>query len=91
VTTIGMLLTVGGALTALLALRRLRVGCCPGCGAAGSLRLEGMVREEFPWGHPTLVRTQCCDECGATVHDRRSAARPARIRHVTALSHHLAR
>lgn len=80
--TIGMVLTLGGASAAALALRLLRGDSCPGCGTVGSLAILWLVPDAPVGFAPSIIRFRQCRDCGTAVQDRLPADRvsaPARL------------
>ena len=89
--TIGIVLSVGGAAAAFVALRLMRAESCPTCGAVGSLVVLRLVTEDAAALGLNVVRYRRCAECGAVLKDRRPAERTTDRPRLSALAQHSAR
>ena len=76
---VGLILTLGGASMACLALTLLRAECCPRCGTAGTLTTVEELTEEIPGCDTTVRRRRHCEGCDALIEDGRVLAKPARL------------
>ena len=67
---IGILLSLGGASAATLAMRRLRGECCPACGTVGSLAPIALALDDLPGGRPAGTQLLRCSDCGSALAKR---------------------
>ena len=68
--TIGIVLSLGGASAAMLAIRRLRGECCPACGTVGTLAPIALALDDLPGGRPAGTQLLRCRDCGTALAKR---------------------
>jgi len=76
--TFGIVLSLGGASAATLALRRLGRQSCPACGTVGGFVPIRETIDDLPSGRPGATRILRCRDCGAALEERVAPTAPRR-------------